>query len=123
MPTQKDDKKQLQKERERQWNEKLKRTIHTEDGFIVDGRRTIVPPWKKMIHPSELIGATITEITSHSSFKAAIGEKIINVNCEEDDIEISSIEIDASDNELLTAIRGNYINTEDYYGDENEDEY
>jgi hypothetical protein len=51
---------------DKDYEAQLKRTIFTEDGFIIDGKRTIVPPWGYYIPVSELIGATITEIHPRS---------------------------------------------------------
>jgi hypothetical protein len=78
------------------FEDQLKRTIHTEDGFIIDGRRTIVPRCGKRIPASELIGAKITAIYPESQmFTAEIMEKTIHASCNDNDgITIGAIEID-----------------------------
>jgi hypothetical protein len=103
-----------------EFSERLKRTINTEDGFIIDGKRTIIPPWGKCIPVSELIGATITEIHAESqTFEATISEKTIRAECNDNDgITISSIQIDATGNESTKAIPMTLKN----YCDNGEDE-
>ena len=103
------------------FEEQLKRTIHTEDGFIIDGRRTIVTYLNEHIPASELIGATITVIHPRSnSFTATIAEKTIHAECNDNDgITISAIEIDYTPGDPIRKIPKQPYN---YDEDEDEDE-
>jgi hypothetical protein len=105
-----------------EWESRTKRMIRTEDGWIIDGRRTIVRPYGKRIPLSELIGATITELND-TGFMATISEKTIRAEfCSHDGFFIETITIDAGDKENLKAIK---MNLEDWIqnDDEDNDEY